>query len=87
MVGERTCELEERSIDINQKSAEGKDRGSRDSRRALWDTKQSNTQGIGIPGEESRRGEGMQGKRQAEKVPEEIITPRFSNLGTSKTNC
>lgn len=81
MVGERTCELEERSIEINPKSTEGKDRGSRDSRRALWDMKQS--QGTGIPGEESSRGEGMQGKRQAEKVPEEIITPSFSNLGTS----
>ena len=56
MVEERTCELEDRSIEINQKSKEEEDRGQRDSLRALWNMKQSNTHVTGIPGEESRRG-------------------------------
>lgn len=51
-VGERTCELEERSMQINQKSAEEEDRGQRDSLRALRNTKPSNTRVTGLPGEE-----------------------------------
>ena len=52
MVGERTRELEDRSMQINQKSTEEEDRGQRDSLRALWNTKPSNTRVTGIPGEE-----------------------------------